>query len=159
MSDEKEFDVVFLGATGFTGQLLVEYVYNRYGLASDLKWAIAGRNQNKLESICRSSAFICVKREQFPLASVFSFCAGCRSPFGTGDWLGTGTIAPRLRQYRSFNAAREFARSLNLESGSEWRAFCKSGKLPPDIPANPHQAYKDKGWKGMRDWLGTNADE
>ena len=56
MSDEKEFDVVFLGATGFTGQLLVEYVYNRYGLTSDLKWAIAGRNQNKLESVARNVA-------------------------------------------------------------------------------------------------------
>ena len=56
MSDEKEFDVVFLGATGFTGQLLVEYVYNRYGLTSDLKWAIAGRNQNKLESVAHNVA-------------------------------------------------------------------------------------------------------
>jgi len=51
MSSEKEFDVVFLGATGFTGQLVIEYVYNRYGLDKDLKWAIAGRNQNKLENI------------------------------------------------------------------------------------------------------------
>ena len=56
MSDEKEFDVVFLGATGFTGQLLVEYVYNHYGLTNDLKWAIAGRNQSKLESVANSVA-------------------------------------------------------------------------------------------------------
>ncbi|MDA7628227.1 hypothetical protein N8843_06270, partial [Verrucomicrobia bacterium] len=78
---------------------------------------------------------------------------------GVGDWLGTGTIAPRLRQYRSFEEAREFARSLKLKTYAEWSAFCKSGKLPADIPANPNQTYKDKGWKGMRDWLGTNVDE
>jgi Integrase repeat unit len=27
---------------------------------------------------------------------------------GVGDWLGTGTIAPRLREYRSFEEARAF---------------------------------------------------
>jgi short subunit dehydrogenase-like uncharacterized protein len=56
MSNAKEFDVVFLGATGFTGQLVVEYVFNNYGLDSDFKWAIAGRNQNKLENIARKVA-------------------------------------------------------------------------------------------------------
>ena len=78
---------------------------------------------------------------------------------GMGDWLGTGTIASSLRQYRTFNAARKFARTLKLKGQKEWRLFCKSGKLPADIPATPSQIYKDKGWKGMRDWLGTSADE
>ncbi|MDB4717955.1 DEAD/DEAH box helicase family protein [Verrucomicrobia bacterium] len=76
-----------------------------------------------------------------------------------GDWLGNGTVAHGLREYRTFNAARVFARSLNLETVSEWLAFCKSGKLPADIPSSPNRTYKDKGWKGMRDWLGINADE
>ena len=30
---------------------------------------------------------------------------------GFGDWLGTGAVAPRDRQYRSFQAARAFVRS------------------------------------------------
>ena len=64
---------------------------------------------------------------------------------GMGDWLGTGRIACHLRKYRTFNEARKFVRSLNLKSGSEWRAFCKSGKLPADIPAAPRHTYKDKG--------------
>ena len=79
---------------------------------------------------------------------------------GMGDWLGTGTIAPRLRKYRSFREARNFARSLKLKSGMEWGAFCRGempekGKLPPDIPAYPSGTYADKGWAGMGDWLGT----
>ena len=78
---------------------------------------------------------------------------------GMGDWLGTGTIAARLRQYRTFNSARKFVRALNLKNNEEWRAFCKSGKLPADIPLAPDQKYKDKGWKGIPDWLGTYADE
>ena len=56
MSSEKEFDVVFLGATGFTGQLVIEYVFNNYGVGGELKWAIAGRNQSKLESIAHKVA-------------------------------------------------------------------------------------------------------
>lgn len=81
---------------------------------------------------------------------------------GYGDWLGTGTVATHLREYLSFREARTFARNLKLKNGDEWRAFCrgempKLGKLPADIPANPNNTYADKGWKGMGDWLGTDA--
>ena len=81
---------------------------------------------------------------------------------GKGDWLGTGTVAPRLRKYRSFKEAREFARSLGLKNESEWRRFCKGemsekGVFPEDIAADPRQVYKDKGWTGMGDWLGTGT--
>ena len=74
-----------------------------------------------------------------------------------GDWLGTGTVAHRLRQYRSFKEARAFVRSLGLKSGTEWRDYCKSGKKPDDIPANPNKTYAEDGWVGMGDWLGTGA--
>ena len=32
-------------------------------------------------------------------------------------------------------------RGLGLKSETEWRAYCKSGKKPDDIPANPNQTY------------------
>jgi hypothetical protein len=73
---------------------------------------------------------------------------------GFGDWLGTGTIAPRLRQYRPFETARTFIRSLGLKSAKEWWNYCKSGKKPPDIPNSPYKTYADVGWAGMSDWLG-----
>lgn len=81
---------------------------------------------------------------------------------GFGDWLGTGTVAPRLRKYRSFSEARAFARALKLKNTDEWRAFCKAGiprlgRLPIDVPANPHNTYANDGWRGMGDWLGTGA--
>ena len=79
-----------------------------------------------------------------------------------GDWLGTETIAPHLREYRSFNQARAFARGLGLRSQIEWRRFCKgalpvSGTLPPDIPATPYSIYAKHGWAGWGDWLGTGV--
>ncbi len=81
---------------------------------------------------------------------------------GYGDWLGTGTIAPRLRQYRSFFKARAFVCNLGLKSRREWQQFCagrmpKLGRLPADIPSNPNLTYGGKGWKGFGDWLGTGT--
>ena len=79
---------------------------------------------------------------------------------GLGDWLGTGTLATRLRKYRSFQKARAFARKLNLKNSTEWKVFCKGempylGQLPADIPTSPFGTYKNKGWAGFGDWLGT----
>ena len=48
-SPEPEFDVIVWGATGFTGRLTAEFLLERYGLGGSLRWAIAGRNAEKLE--------------------------------------------------------------------------------------------------------------
>jgi short subunit dehydrogenase-like uncharacterized protein len=48
---EREFDVIVWGATGFTGRLVVEYIADAYGVDGDLKWALAGRNEEKLKEI------------------------------------------------------------------------------------------------------------
>jgi len=75
---------------------------------------------------------------------------------GWGDWLGTGTIAPQLKSFRSFNQARKYAHTLNFSGRSEWQQFAKAGKLPKDIPATPRQVYK-KQWTRWGDWLGTGT--
>lgn len=72
-----------------------------------------------------------------------------------GDWLGTGTIAAHLKQYRDFNLARNYVNSLGIKSTSEWFKYCKSDKKPEDIPANPSGVYKNKGFLNMADWLGV----
>jgi hypothetical protein len=74
---------------------------------------------------------------------------------GLGDWLGTGNIANQDKQYLPFKEAREFARALKLKGTKEWNDYCKSGNKPDDIPAGPDGTYKNKGWKGMGDWLGN----
>lgn len=49
--NQREFDVIVWGATGFTGQLVAQYLVDNYGVEGDLSWAIAGRNQDKLEAL------------------------------------------------------------------------------------------------------------
>jgi hypothetical protein len=56
---------------------------------------------------------------------------------GLGDWLGTAVLATQLRRYRPFKKARAYVRELELKSVAEWWVYCKSGKKPDDIPANP----------------------
>jgi short subunit dehydrogenase-like uncharacterized protein len=50
MSTSK-FDIVVYGATGFTGQLVAEYLATHYRDDRDLKWAMAGRSREKLASV------------------------------------------------------------------------------------------------------------
>ncbi len=59
-------------------------------------------------------------------------------------------------KWRSFDEARAFVRSKGLTNQAEWRAFCRSGEKPDDIPTNPNQTYKAE-WRGFGDWLGTGA--
>ena len=51
MRHDSEFDIVVWGATGFTGRLTAEKLAGRIGNRGDLRWAIGGRNQSKLESV------------------------------------------------------------------------------------------------------------
>jgi short subunit dehydrogenase-like uncharacterized protein len=50
--NHRRYDLVVWGASGFTGRLVTEYLLGKYGTASELRWAVAGRNRAKLESLC-----------------------------------------------------------------------------------------------------------
>jgi short subunit dehydrogenase-like uncharacterized protein len=48
---DKEFDIVVHGATGFTGRLVVEYLMARYPLGGGVRWAMGGRSAAKLAAV------------------------------------------------------------------------------------------------------------
>ncbi len=66
----REFDLIVWGATGFTGELVVEYLVAQYGVGesarSGLRWAIAGRNEAKLKAV-RDRWVAPEERDQLPL--------------------------------------------------------------------------------------------
>ncbi|MBK7845505.1 MAG: DEAD/DEAH box helicase family protein [Bdellovibrionales bacterium] len=71
------------------------------------------------------------------------------------EWLGTGRRSPRWDiQWRSFEAAREWARGSGIKSGPEWIKASKEGLLPQDIPTGPRNVYPGE-FHGWEDWLGT----
>ncbi|MDC0154371.1 hypothetical protein OAJ02_06565 [Nitrosopumilus sp.] len=49
------------------------------------------------------------------------------------------------KEWRDFESAREFVRSLGIQTWGEWQEYCKSGNKPDDIPSNPWKVYKE--WK------------
>jgi short subunit dehydrogenase-like uncharacterized protein len=51
MKSSSKFDIVVYGATGFTGQLVAEYLASHYKNDGELKWAMAGRSLDKLASV------------------------------------------------------------------------------------------------------------
>ena len=51
MKPSSKFDIVVYGATGFTGQLVAEYLAAHYKNDASLKWAMAGRNLDKLAKV------------------------------------------------------------------------------------------------------------
>ncbi len=72
---------------------------------------------------------------------------------GIKDWLGS--------DYLSFEEARDTVRKLGLKNLSEWNKYCKSELNGYDvksynIPSSPRSFYKDNGWSGIKDWLGSD---
>lgn len=51
MKTSAKFDIVVYGATGFTGQLVAEYLATHYRGDPQLKWAMAGRSLDKLARV------------------------------------------------------------------------------------------------------------
>lgn len=50
-AEPREFDIIVQGASGFTGVLVAEYLLRQYGIGNELRWAIAGRSEEKLRSV------------------------------------------------------------------------------------------------------------
>jgi predicted helicase len=48
--------------------------------------------------------------------------------------------------WRKFEDARSFVRSLGLKSHNQWLDYCKLGKKPDDIPVKPQNVYANDGW-------------
>lgn len=77
---------------------------------------------------------------------------------GWGGFLGTGVVAPQLRQYRPMEAAAAWARQQGIATGAQWAKQCQVRDwLPSDIPADPRATYGEEfrkigGWGGF---LGT----
>jgi hypothetical protein len=135
----------FLG-TGTIALYNIEYL--SFNEARAFVRGLRLKNQNEWRDYCKLGE----KPEGIPVNPDTKYKKDFK---GYGDWLGTGTVASQLIQYRSFQEARKFVRSLGLKNHKEWTEYCKSGDKPEDIPATPNKTYKNKGWKNNGDWIGT----
>ena len=72
---------------------------------------------------------------------------------GWGLWLGSGIQSSKTKKFLPFGEARRVARRLRLVSSTEWRAWCRCGARPVNVPAAPDQVYEHDGWAGYAHWL------
>ena len=84
----KKFDIIIWGATSFTGKLVAEYIFKKYG-SSKIKWAIAGRNLKKLEKIRYK-----VADENIPIFIADSFDKESLSKFVKKTKVVCSTVGP-----------------------------------------------------------------
>ena len=84
----KKFDIIIWGATSFTGKLVTEYIFKKYG-SSKIKWAIAGRNLKKLEKIRYQ-----VADENIPIFIADSFDEESLSKFVKKTKVVCSTVGP-----------------------------------------------------------------
>lgn len=56
MADSRPYDLVIFGATGFTGQFVVDEVARVADEEGTLTWAVAGRSMEKLQKVLEQSS-------------------------------------------------------------------------------------------------------
>ncbi|KAF1847323.1 uncharacterized protein K460DRAFT_306376 [Cucurbitaria berberidis CBS 394.84] len=62
VQDPRQYELILLGATGYTGKLVAEWISTH--LPEDLKWAIAGRNAKKLQHVVNELTKLSPDRKQ-----------------------------------------------------------------------------------------------
>ncbi|MEO0319651.1 MAG: saccharopine dehydrogenase NADP-binding domain-containing protein [Pseudomonadota bacterium] len=51
MADMQDYDIIVWGASGFTGRLVADYLFQTYGADGDVRWAMGGRSAEKLRAV------------------------------------------------------------------------------------------------------------
>ncbi len=98
----REFDVILWGASGFTGRLVAEHLFKVYGVGKDLSWAIAGRDQQKLEHI---RAGLGTDATQIPILIGNSDDAGSLATIARRTRVVCTTVGPYLKYGEGMLAA------------------------------------------------------
>lgn len=71
MASARHFDIVLLGATGYTGKLCAEHIVKN--LPTNLKWAIAGRSTEKLSALVEELHKINPERKELGMSYFMDF--------------------------------------------------------------------------------------
>lgn len=89
----RRFDVVLFGASGFTGQLVAEYLVRHYA-GSDLRLALAGRSKTKLEEVRRELASVDPRAADLPILVGDSFDAASLEDLASQAEVVCTTVGP-----------------------------------------------------------------
>ena len=72
---------------------------------------------------------------------------------GFGDFLGSGRT--RSKNWIPFEEAKAFIQTEGIETARQFEQWSREGNRPDNFPSDPAKIYKDSGWKGFGDFLGS----
>ena len=141
---KREFDVVLYGATGFTGRQTVRY-FAEFA-PPDLKWAIAGRNLNKLQALkCGVPVIVADSSDQTAIDAMVTRTRVLLTTAGPFALHGTGIVdaCVRLRaHYCDITGETPWVRGLidryqgkASAEGTRLIPFCGFDSVPSDLGA------------------------
>ncbi|MEO5877478.1 MAG: saccharopine dehydrogenase NADP-binding domain-containing protein [Streptosporangiaceae bacterium] len=93
MVADRQYDIVLYGATGFTGALTAEYLAENAG---ETRWALAGRNQGKLEAVRARVAAIDPRLAELPLLHADADDPGSLRTMAASTRLVITTVGPYI---------------------------------------------------------------
>ena len=79
----RTYDIIIYGATGFTGQQCIQYLLEH--APSELRWAITGRNEKRLEALAKKHQRPWLYADAEDLESIDLLCAQTRIVLSTVD--------------------------------------------------------------------------
>jgi short subunit dehydrogenase-like uncharacterized protein len=91
---DRRYDIVLFGATGFTGGLTAEYL--AANAPAGLRWAIAGRNPGKLESVRERLVAIDPGLSELPLIQADSADATAMRALAASTKVVVSTVGPYI---------------------------------------------------------------
>lgn len=130
MREDAPLDVIVYGASGYTGRLVAEHLQQTYG--EKLKWALAGRNRDKLEA---------VRRDLGIAQSVPLLTADCEDADALGKMIMQGkAVISTVGPYQLYG--KTLVR-LCAETGTDYLDLCGE----PNFMAEMIKAHHDTAQK------------
>jgi len=93
--------------------------FRRFNDARKFVHSLKLKNRKEWGEFCKSGK----KPNDIPAAPWLNYKKEWKS---LGDFLGTGTIAPQMKNYQSFVTARRYVLALKLKNRSEWARLIKT---------------------------------
>jgi saccharopine dehydrogenase (NAD+, L-glutamate forming) len=95
MAPQQPYDLVLFGATGFTGGLTAEYLARN--APADCRWALAGRNRERLEAVRKELAVVAPACAELPILTADATDPGSLRRIAGSARVVISTVGPYLR--------------------------------------------------------------
>ena len=169
LSMKAKYDLIIFGASGFTGKLISDYIASHKD-TSALKWAIAGRNKEKLNQISDKYSVDRIIADSFDLNSLDAMCKKTKlviTTVGPYSLYGENLICACIQNgthYLDLTGEPEFVTSISKkykhlakEKGSIVIHCCGLESIPADIGAFETVKLMEEEKKDLTFYLKTKG--